>query len=420
MIAGSFAVYAARQLIISYNLVLMKGEFRESFAWLLAALLYACGGGESIELDGGAFWDGALPTDGPEACTDPGDHTLKNAPAQSQCDYCSGSNAPERAPNIESDTDAFWQARVDALPDFSNATLTRRVDWETGSCLVYQVEFDGHPAPSVANDLSSPLEPVRLRGRLSVPNTAGPHPVVLFLNGFGSDYEELYPGIHTACDAGGIALMNVDYRGIGYSAGGHYPDLQNEDFILQYIDHPEYWSHVGQVLDGLQALRFLLNDSRFCTEGIVVAGYSWGGMTTNWLQILSSRFNYGVQSFASGATAGWRSATVSWIGFKHPTWNLVARYIDDNPQKHADVCRAIHYANPYPQMSKVRNTVMQGWVGDQDIQLEWCRDVWGQLDTATNVYEYVEKPGIEHTPADWVHGDSELWPFLEREAVCGG
>ena len=100
-------------------------------------------------------------------------------------------------------------------------------------------------------------------GTLVQPRTAGPHPAVLMLHGFGSKRNEVGDMFkHTAQGLAGqgIASLRIDFRGSGDSAGA---------FRKTTID--------GQIADAERALAWLRKQKTIDKDLLGLLGYSLGG-----------------------------------------------------------------------------------------------------------------------------------------------
>jgi uncharacterized protein len=120
-------------------------------------------------------------------------------------------------------------------------------------------EFDGH-APK-QTDVEFGFGGPTLRGRLLIPGTAGPHPLVILAHGLGGLKEWTIPDVAGVLVEAGIAALSFDYRNFGDSDG-----LPREE-----VDH------AGQIDDWRDAITFATTLPEIDGERIGIWGTSLGG-----------------------------------------------------------------------------------------------------------------------------------------------
>jgi pimeloyl-ACP methyl ester carboxylesterase len=210
--------------------------------------------------------------------------------------FFAGSNFPARTaavlPEDEYDI-SFWNLTdVSILPlDVKNhSSSISFVEYQNESVTIHEWYFDYFS--EVFND-----EDVRINSViLMAQNLTVPVPAILYLHGFGEQYDDFMQMLREFA-AAGFVVMGIDQPGSGNSTG--FPQLNLFTF-LNVTSGPQDASLYHSVWAASRALTLLETMPQVRTDAMVVAGNSMGGLATFILSAIDSRVDGSIPMISGG------------------------------------------------------------------------------------------------------------------------
>jgi len=224
-----------------------------------------------------------------------------------------------------------------------------------------------------------PSDGLRVTGLLWVPYGEGPFPVILVLHGY-IDPAVYYRGLDSRAlgdsyAVAGYAVLMPDYR--GYAGGPGSPNPLRIPYVIDVLN----------AIESLDTLDVLDEDR------VGVVGHSMGGGIATYLMVLSDRVDavalYG--SMNADQAVNWQ-----WIGQRWSPWWMQQTAAEigsplSNPDGYARVS-PINYLDRVSMPVQIHHGTL-----DDQVPVEWSRQLAGGLAEAGKQVEYFEYPDSNHT-----------------------
>ena len=198
-----------------------------------------------------------------------------------------------QAPESDFFDSSFWNiSETESLPlDISNhSTTSTSYDGDNGSLDIVEWRFDYLSESHKGEDVR--INSVLLRRA----DVSAPAPSVLFLHGYGEDYQD-YIQVLRQIASDGFVVMAIDHPGAGNSTG--YPRLGPRTF-LNVTTGPSDASLYHSVWAAARAVTLLETLSMVDTNATVVAGASMGGLVTYIVSAVDSRIDGTIPIISGG------------------------------------------------------------------------------------------------------------------------